>query len=548
MYIEITIKNYRCFPDSKQAKILLGKGFTSFVGVNNSGKSSLLKFFYEFRSLFKSLTLPHISNGVFIAALNPDTPPTFDIAPSISDIEEIFCNLNNRDIEIEIRDLEATRDNPLIPNRIDFTIIRGTNRFSVKLYLKNGPVKFIKNTMLNLKGSILREKTTHIHEDGSTIMTPKADISGVFQIFQALSETLYIGPFRNAINVVAEVNYYDIQIGKNFIQNWRTWKTGNLRKQNEAIIRLTDSIKHIFDYDVLEINPSEDVNNIKVFINGKSYKLSELGSGLTQFILVLANAAIKRPSYILIDEPELNLHPSLQLDFLTTLGSYASEGVLFATHSIGLARASAEKIYSVRKVTDGESEIFDLEDTPRFSELLGELSFSGYRELGSDKVLLVEGTTDVKTIQQFLRLLKIDHKILVLPMGGNSLINDSSEEELAEITRISENIFALIDSERATSEAQLDSKRAAFVQICAKIGIRCHVLDRRASENYFSDGAIKKIKGNKYRALEPYEKLNEISPSWSKAENWKIAREMTLDDLNTTDLGKFLSTLKDIEG
>lgn len=533
MQVEITIKNYRCFPDSKPAKILLQKGFTSYVGVNNSGKSSLLKFFYEFRDIFQILSSP---NPNLIYALK-DNGTDFQIPSSVSDIEEIFCNLNNRNIEIEIRDLESTRDNPLIPNRIVLTILRGTKTWLAKLFLIDGPLNLV-NTTPSFQGTILQLTNT----------TTKVELSGVFQVFKELSGTLYIGPFRNAINAVSnEGNYYDIQVGTNFIHSWRTWKTGNLKKQREAIIKLTDGIKHIFDYDNLEINPSEDSKDIIVFINGKSYKLSELGSGLTQFILVFANAAIKQPSYILIDEPELNLHPSLQLDFLTTLGSYASEGVLFATHSIGLARASAERIYSVRKVTDGESEIFDLEATKRFSELLGELSFSGYRELGSDKVLLVEGTTDVKTIQQFLRLHKIDHKILVLPMGGNSLINGSSEEELAEITRISKNIFALIDSERTTSEAQLDANRAGFVEICERLRIHCHVLGRRATENYFSDEAVKKIKGKNYRALGPYEKLNEISPSWSKIENWRIAREMTLDDLNKTDLGEFLLILKDIE-
>ena len=76
------------------------------------------------------------------------------------------------------------------------------------------------------------------------------------------------------------------------------------------------------------------------------YKASELGSGLVQFILVFSNAAMRNPraAYILLDEPELSLHPSLQLDFLTALGSFASEGVIFATHSIGLARASADHL------------------------------------------------------------------------------------------------------------------------------------------------------------------------------------------------------------
>jgi len=51
---------------------------------------------------------------------------------------------------------------------------------------------------------------------------------------------------------------------------------------------------------------------------------------------VLGNAALKKPSFILIDEPEISLHPSLQLKFLMKLAGYASEGVVFATHNIGL--------------------------------------------------------------------------------------------------------------------------------------------------------------------------------------------------------------------
>src|SRR6266849_3839293 len=56
MDIELTIKNYRCFSDEKPARILIKPGFTAFLGINNSGKSSLLKFFYEFRNLFQLLS------------------------------------------------------------------------------------------------------------------------------------------------------------------------------------------------------------------------------------------------------------------------------------------------------------------------------------------------------------------------------------------------------------------------------------------------------------------------------------------------------------
>jgi predicted ATPase len=534
MEIDITLKNYRCFSDVKPAHISLRKGFTGFVGVNNSGKSSLLKFFYEFRRLFQMLSSP---TGNLINALQGRFE-SVSFPRSIVDPQEIFCNSNNRDLQMEISFTainRATKEGRLpVPDQLILKIPRGTNTWVAELHLEDGPLKPTGGPVnpLGFSETILMFNNR-----------PKAQLSHLFQLFKALTETLYIGAFRNAINVGTNESYFDIQAGQAFVQAWRTYKTGPLKKHNEAAYNLTEDIKHIFEFEDLEINPSEDAQTLQVFINGKSYRLSELGSGLTQFILVLANAATKQPSYILIDEPELNLHPQLQLDFLTTIGSYAREGVLFATHSIGLARGVCDQIYSVHMHAKGESEVSKLESTPRLSEFLGELSFSGYRELGFNKVLLVEGISDVKTIQQFLRMYKIDHQVVLLSLGGSQLINGLREPELEETKRISDNVFALIDSERDTADDPLEAGRAAFVEACEKAKINCYVLDRRAIENYLSDKAVKKVKGDKYRALQPYEKLKDSSPAWGKEENWRIAREMTKDELIATDLGKFLGSL-----
>ena len=58
-----------------------------------------------------------------------------------------------------------------------------------------------------------------------------------------------------------------------------------------------------------------------------------------------------------------------------------------------------------------------------------------------------------------------------------------------------------------------------------------------------SDRAVKIAKGDKYHALTPYEKLKEASPAWGKQSNWRIAREMSLEEINDTDLGQFLQAL-----
>jgi len=530
----LTVKNYRCFPENKPVHISMINGFTSFVGVNNSGKSSLLKMFYELRNLFSAISG---NKNEFMEALrNPDGRP-FSPEASIQDINEIFCNENSHDISLEIKlnaDLNNKQTEGVLPEKIVFTIIRGRNIYMPKIFLTNKQSLDIK-----ANDSLHVVTNNYIKFEDQLI-----DMRAYFLIFDALSKIVYIGPFRNAVNIGAKDNYYDMTIGQKFITMWDSYKAGRTKANTEAALKLSDDIQHIFRFKRFDINASEDKQTLNVIVNGKAYRLDELGSGLAQFIVILANIAIKKPSWILIDEPELNLHPSLQIDFLTTLAFYATEGIIFATHNIGLARASADCIYSFRTNEKGQNEVRDFDTIPRLSEFLGELSYSGYKDIGYQKVLLVEGSSEVRTIQQFLRKYYKDHKIVLLSLGGSDLINSHTSIELEEIKRLTDgNISALIDSELKSLDDTLCKDRQDFLNNCEEANIDCHILERRAIENYFSDRAVKEIKSEKYRALTPYEKLKEASPSWGKPENWRIAREMNLEEINDTDLGKFLQSL-----
>jgi hypothetical protein len=69
------------------------------------------------------------------------------------------------------------------------------------------------------------------------------------------------------------------------------------------------------------------------------------------------------------------------------------------------------------------------------------------------------------------------------------------------------------------------------------------VTERRALENYFTDQAVKAAFGGAFSALEPYQTLRDASNGWSKSENWKIARQMTIDELSGTDVGAFIESI-----
>jgi len=528
MNLGITLKNYRSFPEEQPARIFLNKGFTALVGVNNSGKSNLLKFFWEFRPLLRQLTS---SNGILHQALQ-GSPRPLELAQTVRDPEEVFCNRNKLglSIEFDFSQIDSSWFPPsraIFPSRFVIEVERVTKSWTAKAYEGDN---VIPKGALDLDATVLRNNSQ-----------PVADLAALYKACQQISQSIYIPAFRNAINVGANEHFYDIQTGQAFIAQWRAWQAGNVKQHSREARRLTGEIRKIFGYDSLEVNAANDNQTLQLYIDGETYMLGELGSGIAQFFMVLANTAIKNPPFVLIDEPELNLHPSLQRDFLGCLASYATEGVVFATHNLGLALAQADRTYSVQRVGHGRSEVHSYGETPRLPEFLGELSFAGYKELGFDKILLVEGVTDLRAIQHFLTFYGKQDQVVLLPLGGNVLINGNRKEELLEVQRICPHVFALIDSEKSSASDLLESPRREFVALCGGLPdpIPCHVLDRRSLENYFTDGAIKAALGAGFSALGPYD----AAPKRWKVDNWRIAHEMERKDIEVTDLGEFLDSI-----
>lgn len=97
MHLDLTLLNYRCFPDSNPARLSIRSGVTALVGANNSGKSTLLKFFYEFRGLFDSV----LNTNALAGALGGRAQP-FNVASTVRDQREVFYDGNQRDLGIHI--------------------------------------------------------------------------------------------------------------------------------------------------------------------------------------------------------------------------------------------------------------------------------------------------------------------------------------------------------------------------------------------------------------------------------------------------------------
>ena len=542
-YFRLTVKNYRCFTDENPLVFEFNEGFTALVGPNNSGKSSFLKMFFEFKNLWQILiqeqAMLNLVNGESLSIRYLET----------SDDTEIFSNFNNRPLSIGFDHFGFSRSRR--PNNSHSYLTISKAEFIAK---KNDPQswkgKFKYSGGPNEYDLTWTAKNRSHFIDNILQLNPSEpqkipqyfEFFPIFESLRVLNNILYIPPFRNLINE-GSGQYYGQPVGTSFVSQWKAKKTGNDKEGNRTTGRVTEDVKHIFNFESMEINASDDGKTLTLMVDNNPFKLKELGSGISQFIYVLGTAAFAKPSFILIDEPENNLHPSLQIDFLTSLASYASMGIVFSTHSIGLARAVSEKIYTFHRKGSSKSPtvVRDFPQKPGdYTEFLGEMSFSAYHDLGFDRILFVEGVTDVRFFQQILRKLNKDHEIVVLPLGGDQFINGKVAQELDELKRLSENIAIIIDSEKDGPKEHIPENRIRFKEICETYGFKILITQRRATENYLSEPAIQKVKGSKYKALGEFQKIKEAEHPWDKSENWKIAREMELEDLEGTDILEFL--------
>ncbi len=523
MSFQLRIKNYRGFGADDPAELRIERGITALIGGNNAGKSTLLRFFYELRPVFVRLGCAE----AFMQCLRGPQP-----APSMpADWDALFHQQHEGDMVVELRPepgdwLPPAPDREALPpGRVDVVLSRRKRTVMVRLD--------------GVGGEAVLDGGAHavVHIDGR----PVADWPVLEVLFRRLAATMYVSPYRVLRVDQEQESSYDLRLGGHFVKDWTTYQQERPAAAAQAREKIRREIAHLFRLEDFDFEPDASGRSLVFQMNGGTVPADEMGSAIGQCVLVFAQALIRGPDYLLIDEPECHLHPGLQADFVTALNGYARRGLIMATHSMGLARSTADRIYEVRR-SAGSSATRILPYTPeeRLSEALGEMNFSIQQTMGCRKILLVEGPTEIKAVRQWLRQIGGDRDVVIVPLGGSSMINARRGEELAEIGRICPDVYALIDSEKARPGAPMNPDREGFVRSCRKAGIDCHVLERRALENYFTTRAIKSALGGGYRELGSHGDVKAIYSRWPKSENWRIVSHMKWAEVADTDLGRFL--------
>jgi hypothetical protein len=228
--VEIVLRNYRCFGD-EPTHFRIRDGFTALVGVNNSGKSSLLRMPYELRIL---LTVFGQENNALVRGMRQfnSWPPT--LLPG----ERIYRSGASRDIEFDVI-IHDGPDGPFTYNGVPMILkvrLDRQNVLDTEIYAKGGAVA------------------------GSSGKQLDADIQtgALTSAIRELADSMYIGPFRNAINIGGRDKYYDITVGDIFVKTFAGYKSGPDPLQNESVDNLLRELERIFGFERLDLTAATD--------------------------------------------------------------------------------------------------------------------------------------------------------------------------------------------------------------------------------------------------------------------------------------------------
>ena len=497
--INIKIWNYRNTPNHTPLEFELRDGITFILGMNNIGKSNILRFFFELRDVFKVTSrYGGVSN--------------FNVNGSVFFDEIANRKSSNDPIKIEVR---------IGDNLLKISL---TPELSGELHTKN-----------------LRVRSEFIIPVNHNNFGEKISM---------LSDTLYFGGFRG-VDFDFNGSTGEIAIGQKFISLWSQWAGGDDVKNRNKIEQVEDELKELLGFKRFSIKLNDAKNTLLVTTDDGLFKINELGGGVAQLVMILGNAAIKNPAFILIDEPEIGLHPRMQEVLVRALASKAKIGLIASSHSIGLARSVAENIFSLTRLPNGSMKLspFGEHYKPTISQSINELGYSQFVEVGGNNILLVEGRTDIKAFREILRKYNIETNFIIMSFGGGEFVVSEEArivDELNELKRLNpKSISVIFDSDIVSEKQPLSKPHQTFKDCCERLGFNVFPTDRSATENYITQAALNKIfPSSGYKQLGHYESFNKLSSGkWDKNKNWLLFREMSKADFDSSELKIFIEKI-----
>lgn len=473
----VNIKNYKSMKAS--GDIVIGQEIYALIGQNNAGKSTILD---AIQCLF-----PDAKRGVEYKDLyNRQEDVVIEIEFCGITQEYIELKMFSEQIEKHNSELKVAMENNEGPDVIAKKMKLHKDKMDKHIQAAIDKYEIVDETMIlrlvvPVKAGNIGKKYIETRSTGTTISDADAKkILPVLKIIPAIrnpqneSVAGNNSYMKDLIQMLDDGIQTSIEVGSkriNYNELNAILAEESSNRCKELSKKITRKYAETVGNEDFEISITSDVNIAK----GTSYttklidKVTNLesdmmncGTGYQSMVILsvletYVELTEKKTGYILIiEEPEVYLHPSLQRKMISTLIRLSKDNqVLFSTHSpISVSSLTKEQIGLVVK-ENGEAHV----ETINIKKVISELGICPDDILMEQGVIMVEGKDDERIVKEILR--KIDEskakKINVIYTGSCTNLRFYANAE--KLLNYNHNIPLLIirDADSKTEEAQREA-------------------------------------------------------------------------------------------
>lgn len=222
-----------------------------------------------------------------------------------------------------------------------------------------------------------------------------------------------------------------------------------------------------------EVSAELDVDNFLVEVNG---------SGVREALRLILDVEFGRPEILLVEEPEVHLHPALETSMMRYLKRISLNIQVFVTtHSTNfLDTAEMKNVYLISRNESTQIQQMNFEEAE--SQIPKELGIRLSSLFMYDRLVFVEGPSDEAILREWAATLKINFSqanVGFVSMGGvRNFTHYAAEATISFLTKRQVGIWFIIDRDER-DETDISALKKLFGERSKIIA-----LDKREIENY----------------------------------------------------------------